>query len=123
VLLIEDDPSVRAYVTTTLAGTIEVDAVGTAGEGLERATGAQYDAVLIDNLLPDMNGVEVIRLLRSETRTAVLPLMLFTGEGSNDVENDARNAGADDYLTKPVEPTLLEERLMALVSRSARLSG
>jgi DNA-binding response OmpR family regulator len=53
----------------------------------------------------------------------VLPLMLFTGVGSEEVETDARNAGADDYLSKPVEPTLLEERLVALVSRSARLSG
>jgi type IV pilus assembly protein PilB len=123
VLVIDDDPSVRAYVTTTLAGTIEVDAVASASEGLDKATSGNYDAVLVDNLLPDMSGIELIRLLRSESRTAVLPLMLFTGVGSEEVETDARNAGADDYLSKPVEPTLLEERLVALVSRSARLSG
>ena len=123
VLLIEDDASVRAYVTTALAGTIEVEAVATAGEGLEKATAGHYDGILVDNLLPDLTGVELIRLLRSEARTAVLPLMLFTGDTSPEVETEARNAGADDYLAKPVEPALLEERLMALVSRSARLSG
>ena len=79
--------------------------------------------MLVDNLLPDMTGVELIRLLRSEARTAVLPLMLFTGRDERRGGDDARNAGADDYLSKPVEPALLEERLMALVSRSARLSG
>ena len=120
-LLVEDDPSVRAYVGTTLAGTIEVDAVATASEGLERATAGGYDGILIDHLLPDLTGVEMIRLLRSEARTAAIPVMLFTGDPSPGVEGEARNAGADDYLAKPVDPLLLEERLLALVSRSARL--
>jgi type IV pilus assembly protein PilB len=123
VLLVEDDPSVRAYVTTALAGTIEVDAVETAGEGLDKATLGGYDGVLIDHLLPDLTGVEMIRLLRSEARTAALPLMLFTGDTSAGLETEARNAGADDYLAKPVEPAILEERLLALVSRSARINN
>ncbi|MDQ1694796.1 MAG: type pilus assembly protein PilB [Frankiaceae bacterium] len=122
-LLVEDDASVRAYVTTALAGTVEVDAVETAGEGLDRATTNRYDAVLVDHLLPDLTGVEMIRLLRSEARTAALPVMLFTGDTSADLEIEARGAGADDYLAKPVEPDLLEERVLALVSRSARFTG
>ncbi|MDQ1704901.1 MAG: type pilus assembly protein PilB [Frankiaceae bacterium] len=121
VLLVEDDPSVRAYVTTALAGTIEVEAVETASEGLDKATSGSYDGVLVDHLLPDLTGVEMIRLLRSEARTAALPVMLFTGDANPDLETEARNAGADDYLAKPVEPAILEERLLALVSRSARI--
>jgi type IV pilus assembly protein PilB len=121
-LLVDDDASVRAYVTTTLSGTIDVDAVATASEGLDRATNGGYDGILVDHLLPDLTGIEMIRLLRSEARTAALPVMLFTGDTSAGVETDARNAGADDYLAKPVDPLLLEERLLALVSRSARLA-
>jgi DNA-binding response OmpR family regulator len=49
--------------------------------------------------------------------------MLFTGDTSSGLEEEARNAGADDYLSKPVEPLLLEERLLALVSRSARIDA
>jgi type IV pilus assembly protein PilB len=122
-LLVEDDASVRDYVTTALSGTIEVDAVATASEGLEKATMGGYDGILVDHLLPDLTGVEMIRLLRSEARTAAMPIMLFTGDTNPSIEADARNAGADDYLAKPVEPMLLEERCWTLVSRSARIPG
>jgi type IV pilus assembly protein PilB len=119
VLLVEDDASVRSFVAATLEGTAEVDAVATAGEGIDKAFAGSYDAVIVDHVLPDLTGIEVIRLLRAEARTAVLPMMLFTGHGSGELESDARNAGADDYVTKPVDPTQLEERVMALVTRSA----
>jgi type IV pilus assembly protein PilB len=120
-LVVDDDPSVRAYVATTLAGTVEVDAVEMASEGLERAATGHYDGALVDQVLPDLTGIELIRLLRSEARTAALPLMLFSGAAEHGIESEARNAGADDYLAKPVDPVLLEERVLALVQRSARL--
>jgi len=120
-LVVDDDPSVRAYVATALSGTVEVDSVSTASEGLDRAATGGYDGLLIDQVLPDLTGIEMVRLLRGEARTAALPLMLFTGAARDGIECEARNAGADDYLTKPVEPLLLEERILALVQRSARL--
>jgi type IV pilus assembly protein PilB len=120
VLVVDDEASVRGYVTAALAGTAEVDAVGTAGEALERASAAAYDGVLVDHRLPDLTGVELIRLLRSEARTAALPVMLITGDPDSGLEHEARDAGADDYLMKPVEPALLQERVQALVGRSAR---
>jgi CheY-like chemotaxis protein len=123
VLVVDDDASVRDYVKAALAGSAEVDAVETAGEGLDFATAGSYDAVLVDHLLPDLTGVEMIRLLRSEARTAALPTMMLTGATTGDLETEARNAGADDYLTKPVDPTVLEDRVMALVQRSARIAS
>jgi CheY-like chemotaxis protein len=122
-LLVEDDPSVRDYVTTVLSGAIEVDAVATASEALEKATAGGYDGIVVDHRLPDLTGVEMIRLLRSEARTAAVPVWLFTGDTNPMLEDEARNAGADDYLVKPVEPMLLEERCWALVGRSARIPG
>jgi DNA-binding response OmpR family regulator len=121
VLLIDDDPALREFVTTALAGAIEIDAVGTAGEGIDKASSGNYDGVLVDQALPDLAGVEVIRLLRSEARTSVLPVMLFTGHPSDDLETEARHAGADEFLAKPVEPAVLEERLLALVTRNAEV--
>jgi len=120
-LVVDDDPSVRAYVATALTGTADVDTVETAGEGLDRAAEGHYDGVLIDQMLPDLTGIEMIRLLRGEARTAALPLMLFTGAARDGIESEARDAGADDYLAKPVDPLLLEERILALVQRSARV--
>ncbi|HMC68187.1 MAG TPA: ATPase, T2SS/T4P/T4SS family, partial [Mycobacteriales bacterium] len=122
-LVVEDDESVRSYISTLLAGAVEVVGVPTASEGLDLATAGAYDGVLVDQALPDLSGLEMIRLLRSEARTAAMPVLMLTGSTSEDLETEARNAGADDYLTKPVEPALLEERVLALVQRSARISS
>jgi len=123
ILVVDDDPSVRDYVRMALDGTAEVEAVGTASEGLDRATAGDFDGILIDQVLPDLTGVEMLRLLRTEARTAAIPAMLLTGNDRNGLEDEARNAGADDFVTKPVEPTVLEEHVVALVRRSARLAS
>jgi type IV pilus assembly protein PilB len=120
VLVVDDSEAVRQFVTAVLHGTAEVVAVGSASEGLDLAASGGFDALVVDQVLPDLSGIEVIRLLRSEARTAALPVLMFTG-GSNDgdLEQAARNAGADDYLEKPVDPAELESRIIQLVQRSA----
>jgi type IV pilus assembly protein PilB len=120
-LVVDDDPDIGSYVATTLEGKADIRSVRTAGEALDLATTERYDALLIDNRLPDLTGVELIRLLRSEARTAALPLMLFTSSEDPDLEDEARGAGADDYLAKPVDPVSLEQRALALVERSGRV--
>ena len=122
-LVVEDDESVRSYISASLMGSVEVVGVATASEGLDLATTSAYDGVVVDHALPDLTGVEMIRLLRSEAKTAAIPVLMLTGSTNEDLETEARNAGADDYLTKPVEPALLEERVLALVQRSARISS
>jgi DNA-binding response OmpR family regulator len=81
----------------------------------------EFDGVLVDNGLPDLSGVEFIRLVRSDPKTLTLPLVLFTGASSPHMEREARHAGADDFLMKPVEPMLLEERIMSLLTRETRI--
>ncbi|GAC1441720.1 MAG: hypothetical protein NVSMB55_10250 [Mycobacteriales bacterium] len=118
-LVIDDDANVCSFVTAALAGAAEVTSVGTAEAALAAVGGQQFDGALIDNVLPDLMGVELIRLLRADPRTLTLPLVLFTGSDNPEVERDARRAGADDYLAKPVEPLLLEERVLELMRGTA----
>ncbi len=121
-LVIDDDPSVCAFVEAALAGSAEVVRALSAAQGLAEVGTGAYDGVLVDHGLPDLSGIELIRLLRADPRTMTLPLVLFTGDAGADVERDARRAGADDYLAKPVEPLLLEERMLGLLSRRTRRS-
>jgi type IV pilus assembly protein PilB len=121
-LVIDDDPSVCAFVEAALAGSAEVVRALSAAQGLAEVGKGGYDGVLVDHGLPDLSGIELIRLLRADPRTMTLPLVLFTGDAGADVERDARRAGADDYLAKPVEPLLLEERMLGLLSRRTRRS-
>ncbi len=119
-LVVEDDPSVCAFIEAALAGSAEVVSAYDADAGLAKIGAEDFDAILVDNGLPDLSGVEFIRLLRADPRTLNIPLVLFTGTDSAEVEMAARRAGADDYLAKPVEPLLLEERLLGLIRREVR---
>jgi type IV pilus assembly protein PilB len=118
-LVIDDDPSVCSFVTSALMGVAEVVSVDTAAAALAAVGQQQFDGALVDNVLPDLMGIELIRLLRADPRTVTLPLVLFTGNDHPDVERDARRAGADDCLSKPVEPALLEERVLELMRSTA----
>jgi CheY-like chemotaxis protein len=120
-LVVEDDPSVCAFVESAMDGSFEVVCAPDAETGLALASGSDFDAVIIDHGLPDATGVEVIRLLRSDPSTLTLPVLLLTGDYSLEVEREARRAGADDYLAKPVEPMVLEERMLALAQGRVRV--
>jgi type IV pilus assembly protein PilB len=118
-LVIDDDPSICSFVTSALTGAAEVISVGTAEAALAAVGRHRFDGALVDNVLPDLMGIELIRLLRADPRTVTLPLVLFTGNDHPDLERDARRAGADDCLSKPIEPALLEERVLELMRTTA----
>ncbi|MFP5218783.1 MAG: ATPase, T2SS/T4P/T4SS family [Actinomycetes bacterium] len=119
-LVVDDDASVGSFVQHALHGSAEVRVALTAEEGLALVGTEDFDGILIDNGLPDLLGVELIRLMRTDPRTLTTPLVLFTGDDSAEVERAARRAGADDYLSKPMEPLLLEERVLGLVRDGRR---
>ena len=118
-LVIEDDLVTCSLVELALEGHAEVLLAHTAEDGLALIGSEAVDGVLIDNQLPDLNGVEIIRLLRTDPGTLTLPLVMFTASASLELERDARRAGADDYLAKPVDPEVLVARVMGLISTSA----
>jgi type IV pilus assembly protein PilB len=119
-LVVDDDDSVCQFVVAAFAGSAEVQTASTSAEALGLLGTGEYDGVIVDNGLPDLSGVEFIRLVRADPRTLALPLVLFTGSSSQEVEREARHAGADDFLAKPIEPVLLEERMLDLVHRQTR---
>jgi CheY-like chemotaxis protein len=119
-LVVDDDASIGQFVAAALTGSAEVRWAVSAEEGLALVGSEHFDGILVDNGLPDLSGIEMIRLLRTDPRTLATPLVLFTGSDSAEVERAARRAGADEYLAKPMEPLLLEERVLALVRDGRR---
>jgi two-component system KDP operon response regulator KdpE len=95
--------------------------VVTAGSGrgaLEAATEAHPDLVILDLGLPDMDGVDVIRSLRSWTQ---VPIVILSGRMNSAAKVDALDAGADDYVTKPFSVAELFARIRAVTRRSSEL--
>jgi two-component system OmpR family response regulator len=116
ILLVEDDQSTAAYVESGLrqAGH-EVDRTGDGHDGLVLATTRSYDAAVIDRMLPGLNGLDLVKRLRS---TGVdTPVLFLTALGLIDDRVEGLEAGADDYLGKPFAFSELMARLNALGRR------
>jgi two-component system KDP operon response regulator KdpE len=118
VLIIEDDPNIRRFVRTALEGEgAIVHEAETVQRGLIEAGTRQPDAVVLDLGLPDADGMDLIRELRTWTEVPVLVLSARTAEADKVA---ALDAGADDYLTKPFGVGELVARLRVLLRRHAR---
>ncbi|HET9823585.1 MAG TPA: response regulator transcription factor [Burkholderiaceae bacterium] len=118
-LLIDDDVRLTAMVGDYLRGAgFEVDVAGSLAAGRERLHGSAYDALLLDLMLPDGDGLDFTRSLRAEPRTRRLPLLMLTARGEPMDRIVGLERGADDYLGKPFEPRELLARVKALLRRA-----
>ena len=116
VLVIDDEPQiVRALVINLKARKYEVDAAHDGATALQLAAARHPDVVVLDQGLPDMDGVEVIRGLRGWTR---VPILVLSARHTSDEKVEALDAGADDYVTKPFGMDELLARLRAAVRRA-----
>jgi len=118
-LLIDDDLRLTTMVGDYLRGHgFEVDVAGSLAAGRDKLRGTPYDALVLDLMLPDGDGLDLTRELRSEARTRRLPLLMLTARGEPMDRIVGLEIGADDYLPKPFEPRELLARVKALLRRS-----
>lgn len=124
ILVIEDNADLAANVCDFLEAKGHlVDVADNGLTGLERASSGRYDAIVLDLSLPGLDGVEVCRRYRNETKGTTPILMLTARDGLED-RVVGLDSGADDYVLKPFALRELEARLKALVRRSGtRLGG
>ena len=120
ILLVDDDARLASMVGDYLAQSgFEVDAAGSMAAGRERIAAEAYDAVVLDLMLPDGDGLDLCRELRGAARTRQLPLLMLTARGEPMDRIVGLELGADDYLPKPFEPRELLARVKALLRRAA----
>jgi len=122
VLLIEDDRAVREGVALALRRQgHEVATAVTGEEGLELVRSFRPDVVVLDLMLPGMPGLDVCRALRALDQT--LPIIMATARGDDEDIVVGLEAGADDYVVKPVQARVLEARIRAVLRRVAGAPG
>src|SRR5437762_3872363 len=120
ILVVEDEQRLARLLQRVLAEERHAaDVAYTGSEGLSLAMSDGYDLVILDRMLPDLDGVEVTRQLRSE-RIAT-PVLMLTARGAVEDRVEGLNAGADDYLVKPFAMTELLARVGALLRRHDRV--
>lgn len=118
VLVVDDDPSVTAAVETMLTGEFEVIQAHGGEEALDLVAVHLPDLVLCDVSMPEPDGYAVTRELRARPVTTHVPVVLMTGADDRETELAGLRAGADDYLTKPLDPDVLAARLDAVLRRT-----
>jgi DNA-binding response OmpR family regulator len=115
ILLVEDDPRLAAMVSDYLgAAGMRVHIAGSGEAGLDRLAHEPFDAVVLDLMLPGIDGLEVCRRLRAKSD---VPVLMLTARGDAADRVVGLELGADDYLPKPFEPRELLARLRAILRR------
>ena len=115
-LIAEDEPDLaEALAAFFEKNQFSVDTVGDGLSAYEYSASGAYDAIILDIMMPRLNGVEVLRRLREEGIHT--PVMMLTAKGQKDDRITGFNAGADDYLPKPFDPDELICRVRAMLRR------
>ena len=118
ILVIEDEEDVSDLIRYHLKkAKLKVLASGDGAEGLQLAVEERPDAIILDIMLPRLNGFEVTKKLRADARTAAIPLLILSAKGETDSRIKGLELGADDYLPKPFSPRELVLRIEALLRR------
>lgn len=116
-LIVEDEPRLmRALAKALREEGYAVDTAGEGEDGLFKAVSCDYDAVLLDVMLPGMDGWEILRRLRAEKPT---PVLMLTARDATGDRVKGLDGGADDYLVKPFELDELFARIRAIIRRHA----
>jgi two-component system alkaline phosphatase synthesis response regulator PhoP len=121
ILIIEDDKDIVELVGHYLEKENFVLTEAPDGfSGLKKARAANFDLIILDIMLPEMDGLEVCKELRSDPKTASVPIIMLTARGEETDKIVGLELGADDYITKPFSPKELVARVKALLRRIER---
>lgn len=120
ILIIDDDVDTLRLVGLMLQRQgYQISAASNGTLGLSKALEERPDLILLDVMMPDMDGYEVVRRLRKNPATVSIPVLMFTAKTQIDDKVTGFESGADDYLTKPTHPTELQAHVKALLARAA----
>src|SRR5512143_2298055 len=121
ILIVDDDLETLRLVGLMLQRQgYEISAASNGEQGLDKAWEEKPDLILLDIMMPGMDGYEVTRKLRGNPSTLSTPILMFTAKTQLDDKVVGFDVGADDYLTKPTHPSELQAHVKALLARSVQ---
>lgn len=123
ILIVEDEEDVLELVRFNLekSGYL-VDTALTGREALDKARSNSPDLILLDLMLPEIDGLEVCKILKKDVKTETIPVIMLTAKGTEADIVTGLEMGADDYITKPFSPRILMARIKAVLRRKLMVS-
>ncbi len=116
VLIVDDDQSLLDLLTTILSDRYDCVAVDDGSDAILVAQEQHFDAVVLDVMMPVVDGFDVLRAIRENPDLATLPVVVLSARGEAEWRLAAEQLGSDAFLTKPYEPQKLEETLAGLLA-------
>lgn len=120
-LVVDDNDEMRAYIGSVFDSPYRIICAADGDEGLALAKDEMPDVIIADVMMPRLNGIEMCKHLKSDVKTSHIPVVMLTARGSLDVKLEGLESGADEYVTKPFNPTLLQLKVQNLVNRKNAL--
>jgi DNA-binding response OmpR family regulator len=118
VLCIEDDVETRILIKKSLeAAGMSVDTVWAGDKGVEAAASGRFDCILLDIMMPGMDGFQVLQKLKTQPDTQQIKVIMITGRDDSEGKQRALEAGADEYLLKPFEIGKLVKLIQTVVGK------
>ena len=122
-LIVEDNRDLRAYIREIIAEEWKVIEAGDGKQALAQAQAQMPDLVISDIMMPDMDGLDLLKALREDIRTSHLPVLLLTARQDDETRIRAFSLGADNYLTKPFDAEELRLRLRQMAERQRHMQA
>ncbi len=116
-LVIDDNDEMRAYISSVFDSTFQVIGAVDGNEGLTLAKDLVPDVIITDVMMPKLNGIEMCKNLKHDLKTSHIPVVMLTARGSLDFKLEGLESGADEYVTKPFSPMVLQLKVKNLISR------
>lgn len=121
VLIVDDEPDILEFLKYNLhKENFQVITAGNGREGIEKAVVERPDLIVLDIMMPEMDGIEVCRLLREKPEFKNTLITFLTARSEEYTQIAALDYGGDDYIAKPIKPGVLISRIKALLRRSAK---
>jgi len=111
ILIVDDDTSNLMELVSILQPEYKIYAVKDGTSALEKANESEPDLILLDVIMPDMNGFEVLARLKQDDKTKDVPVIFITGMNDNESEREGMEIGAADYIRKPFNATMVKHRV------------
>ena len=121
ILITEDNPEMRNYIAGELKNEYEVIEAEDGKEGLEKCLRYNPDLIISDIMMPGTDGLEFCKQLKSDERTSHIPMLLVTALSSAEHQQEGYQSGADDYITKPFNITILKEKIKNFITTREQL--
>lgn len=121
-MIVEDNDDIREYISTSFKMNYRVITACNGKEGWQKILSTIPDIIISDIIMPEMDGIELCKLIKQDVRTSHIPIILLTAKDTNRDKEEGYESGADSYLTKPFSANLLQSRIKNLLISRKKLA-